>query len=109
MWKILVAGVVGLALTVPIAGCGGSSGDSAAQTALQEEADKYAIDQIEVNWHQASSTKDVDLMMSLWAPDATFTIGPETLTGKEQIRDFFVNKAAPFQPENHWVSDTPAH
>ena len=109
MWKILVAGVVGLALTVPIAGCGGSSGDSAAQTALQEEADKYAIDQIEVNWHQASSTKDVDLMMSLWAPDATFTIGPETLTGKEQIRDFFVNKAAPFQPENHWVSDTPAY
>jgi ketosteroid isomerase-like protein len=109
MRKILITSLVGLALTVPIAGCGGSSGDSAAQQAQQEQADKYAIDQIEVNFHRASSTKDIDLMMSLWAPDATLTIGPETLTGTDQIRDFFVNKAAPFQPENHWVSDTPAY
>jgi len=109
MRSVLIIGLVGLALTASLAGCGGSSGDSATQQAQQAEADKYAIDQIEVDWHKASSTKDVDLMMSLWAPDATFTIGPETLTGKDQIRDFFTNKAAPFQPENHWVSDTPAY
>jgi hypothetical protein len=48
-------------------------------------------------------------MMSIWAPDATFNIGTETLTGKAEIRNFFVNKAAPFQPQNHWVSETPAY
>ena len=69
----------------------------------------YAIDQIEADWHKAASTKDVDLMMSLWADDATFTIGTRTLAGKDQLREFFTNEAAPFKPENHWVSDTPAY
>lgn len=47
--------------------------------------------------------------MSLWADDATFTVGPQTFTGKDQIRGFFVNVAGPFHPESHWVSDTPAY
>jgi hypothetical protein len=97
-----------LVVSLSLAACG-SSGNSASQQALQKQADLLAIDQIEKTWHKASSTHDVDLMMSLWAPDATFNIGTETLTGKSQIRSFFVNKAAPFQPGNHWVSDTPAY
>ncbi len=92
-----------------LAACGSSHPQAASQTALQKKADLYAIDQIEVNWHKASSTKNVDLMMSLWAPGATFTIGPKILKGKKQIRNFFVHQAAPFQPGNHWVSDTPAY
>ena len=49
-------------------------------------------------------------MMSLWAPNATFTIGPgQTLTGKEEIRSFWLTKAKVFKPENQWVSDTPAY
>ena len=48
-------------------------------------------------------------MMSLWAPDATFNIATETLNGKAEIRHFFATKAAPFQPGNDWVSDTPAY
>ena len=99
---------LGAMLVVSLTACG-SSKTSASDQLVQREADTYAIEQIEVNWHRASSTKNVDLMMSLWAPDATFTIGSETLTGKAQIRDFFVHKAAPFQPANHWVSDTPAY
>jgi ketosteroid isomerase-like protein len=87
----------------------GSSGNTAAQQAAQKQADIYAIDQIEVKWHKASSTKDVDLMMSLWANDATFTLGPKILTGKDEIRSFFAHEAAPFKPENNWVSDTPAY
>ena len=47
--------------------------------------------------------------MSLWANDATATLGGETYTGKAQIRNFFETKAAPFQPQNHWVSETPAY
>jgi ketosteroid isomerase-like protein len=107
MRTILIAG---LALTVAfsVTACG-SDGNSASQQALQKQADLLAIDDIEKTWHKASSRHDVDLMMSLWAPDATFNIGTETLTGKDQIRSFFVNKAAPFQPANHWVSDTPAY
>jgi len=86
----------------------GSGQDTSTQQALQKQADTYAIQQIEVNWHKASSTKDIDLMMSLWADNATFTVGSKTYTGKDQIRGFFVNDAAPFQAGNDWVSETPA-
>ena len=48
-------------------------------------------------------------MMSLWADNATFTVGGQTYTGKDQIRTFFRTKAAPFQPGTNWVSDTPAY
>jgi ketosteroid isomerase-like protein len=105
----LIVGVAGLVATVFLAACGGSSQSSASEQTQKESADKYSIDQIEANWHQASSTKNLDLMMSLWAPDATFNIGTDTLTGKAEIRKFFATKAAPFQSENHWVSDTPAY
>ena len=68
----------------------------------------YQIEKIEKTWHRAASTKNLDLMMSIWAPNATMTIGGKTFTGTQAIRDVFT-KAAPFQPENHWVSDTPAY
>jgi len=96
-------------LVVVVGGCGLSSGSPAPATDLQKQADLYAIDQIEKTWHKAASTHDVDMMMTLWAPDATFNIGTETLTGAKQIRAFFADKAAPFQPQNHWVSETPAY
>jgi ketosteroid isomerase-like protein len=96
-------------LVVSLTACGGSSKTPAVSPELQKQADSYAIDQIEKTWHKAASTHNVDLMMTIWAPDATFNIGPESLTGKAQIRDFFTHKAGPFQPENHWVSETPAY
>lgn len=100
--------MLGLTLTLSLSACS-SRNDTAAQQDLQKKADMLAIGQIERNWHQASSTKDIDLMMSLWADGATFTVGAVTYTGKDQIRDFFVNQAGPFQPGNHWVSDMPAY
>jgi len=106
MRTLLIGGALG-ALVVSLAACGGSS--SASEEAMQRQADLYAIDQIEKNFHKATSKKDIDLMMSLWALNATFTTKPgETLTGKKQIRRFWL--AAPaFQSDNHWVSDTPAY
>ena len=101
--------VLSLALCLALAGCGGSSKSSAKDQQLQQQADYWAIDQIERTWHKAASTKNVDLMMTLWAPDATFDNGTATLTGKAEIRKFFETKAAPFQPVNHWLSDTPAY
>ena len=62
-----------------------------------------------MNFHKAASTHDLDLMMSLYADDAVATIGGQTYTGKDQIRNLFATKAAPFKAENHWVSDTPAY
>ena len=105
----LITGLVGLGLTLSLTACGGSSQNSASSQTVQRDADLFAIDQIEKVWHKASSTKNLNLMMSLWAPDATFNIGTDTVTGKAEIRKFFKTKAGPFQPQNHWVSDTPAY
>ena len=96
-----------LTLTLGVAACGGSGKSSTSNQTLQRDADTLAIDQIERTWHKAASTKNVDLMMTIWAPDATLNLGTETLHGGAQIRDFFMHKAAPFQPQNRWVSDTP--
>ena len=49
-------------------------------------------------------------MMSLWAPNATLTVGPgETAAGLEEIRQFFLDKSSMFQTDAHWVSDHPAY
>jgi uncharacterized protein (TIGR02246 family) len=105
---ILLAASMISASVLVAAGCGGSSSTSAETQELQHQADINAIDQIEKTWHKAGTTKNVNLMMTVWAPDATFTVGGEPYVGKAQIRTFF-EKAGPFQPENHWVSDTPAY
>jgi uncharacterized protein (TIGR02246 family) len=107
MRTLLIGGALGI-VVVSFAACGGSSTSSTEQV-MQRQADLYAIDQIEKNFHKATSKKDIDLMMSLWAANATFTTKPgETLTGRKQIRRFWL--AAPaFQPDNRWISDTPAY
>ena len=96
-------------LVILLAACGGSPAESASAQAIQEDADLYRIEGIEKKWHQATSTHDIDLMMSLWAEDATFTVDAgKTLTGKDAIREFWL--AAPvFQPDTNWVSETPAY
>jgi uncharacterized protein (TIGR02246 family) len=100
----LLAAVCALGL----AACGGSAGNTAAGQELQRQADMNAIDQIEKTWHKAASTQNVDLMMTLWAPDATFTVGGAPYVGTKQIRTFFTT-AGPFLPGHHWISDTPAY
>ena len=105
--RTLLGGALGL-LVVSLTACGGAGASSASEQALQRQADLRAIEQIERSWHEATSNQDIDLMMSLWAPNATFTVGPgQTLTGKEEIREFFLESKV-FKPGNHWVSDTPA-
>jgi len=106
MRKMLVL-TVGLA--VMLAGCGGSSKKSAAGPDVQRQSDLYAIDQIEQTWHKAASTHNVNLIMTLWAPNAVFNIGTETLTGKAQIRHFFATENKAFMAQNHWESDTPSY
>lgn len=109
MRTLLIGGVFGVVAVVSLAACGGSSTSSASEQTTQRQADLYSIDQVEKSFHKATSKHDIELMMSLWAPSATFTTSPgQTLTGKRQIRRFWL-QAPVFQPANHWVSDTPAY
>jgi ketosteroid isomerase-like protein len=95
-------------MVMALAACGGSSKNSAAEQQVQKEAAIYQIDQIERSWHEATSTQNVNLMMSLFAPGAVFNIGGETFTGTAQIRRFW-ETAGPFEPGHHWQSDTPTY
>jgi ketosteroid isomerase-like protein len=76
--------------------------------ATEENADDFMqIHQIEILFHQAGTTKNLDLMLSLFTDDATLTAGGKTYTGKEQIRSYW-QAAGTFQPQNQWVAYTPA-
>jgi uncharacterized protein (TIGR02246 family) len=101
--------VVGGVLVASLAACGGSGLTKAQEQALQKQADILAIDRIETNWHRAASTQDVNLMLSLYAPDAAWNVGTEVLQGKQQMRDFVEHRFAPFKSGHHWLSDTPAY
>ena len=112
MRSLLIGGAVGL-LGLLVAGglaaCGGSGTNTPADFVMQREADKYEIGQIEKSFHQAMSKKDIELLMSQWAPNATLTLGPgRTVTGKAQIRAAWLT-TTPFKPETHWVSSHPAY
>lgn len=105
---MLKAIVMVLASAVWIGGCSAAPAASPAAD-LQNAADLFAIHNIEVEFHRAGSTKDVDLITSLFTDTATFTTGGQTYAGKDEIRDFFATKAGPFQPQNTWISETPAY
>jgi len=107
MRKLLIGGALG-ALIFALSACGASSGSSASDEALRRQADVYQISQIERNFHEAMSKKDIEEMMSLWTTNATFTYGPgQTATGKEQIRQTWLNSKS-FEPATHWTADHPA-
>ena len=67
------------------------------------------LHQVEIVFHTAASTKNLDLMMSLFTDDASLSVGGKTWSGKDQVRNYFTTVAGPFQPQNQWVAYTPAH
>ena len=109
MRTLMILGVFGV-LLVSLSACGGSSaGLASEQEDTQRQADLYAIGQIQKTFHKALSKKDIELMMSVWAPNATITVGPgQTWAGMTKIRDHWLN-SKPFQPTTHWVSETPSY
>ena len=98
----LTAGAVGVVvLAVALSACGGSS---TVNSELQEQVDRFLIGEIERDFHEALSKKDIDQMMSLWSQNATFTAGSgKTATGKQQIQQFWLKSTA-FKPSTEWVS-----
>src|SRR5438105_5998407 len=67
------------------------------------------LHQVEIVFHTAASTRNLDLMMSLFADDAVLSVGGRTYSGKDQVRNYFATVAGSFQPQNQWVAYTPAH
>jgi ketosteroid isomerase-like protein len=108
MRTLLIGGALG-ALVIALSGCGGSSGTSADAAADQRSVDLYEISHIERSFHEAISKKNIDELVSLFAPHATGTFGPgKTVTGTKQIRQVWLKSKA-FRPETHWLSDHPAY
>lgn len=110
MRRFVISGGLGVVLlSIVLVACSGSgTGSTGDQT--RRFQDMWEIDQIEKDFHGAMTEKDIDLMMSLWAPNATMTVGPGvTASGLEEIRRFFLEDSAPFAPGNNWISDHPAY
>jgi ketosteroid isomerase-like protein len=110
MRRLVLGGVLGVLLvSVVLAACNGPTTNSTVESGRRFQ-DIYEISQIEKAFHQAQTTKNIDQMMSLYAPTATLTVGPGvTASGVEEIRHFWEDEAAPFMPENEWLSDHPAY
>ncbi len=96
-------------LVISLAGCGDSSAGSTSDQDAQRQADLYAIGEIQKKFHKALSTKDIDLMMSVWAPNATMTVGSGvTYAGTKMIRENWLN-STPFKPTTRWLSESPVY
>jgi uncharacterized protein (TIGR02246 family) len=110
MRKLVMGGVLGsFLLSVVLVACSGSGAGSDTSTNRRFQ-DMWEIDKIEKDFHGAMSDKDIELMMSLFAPNATMTVGPgETASGLDEIRTFWQENSATFAPENEWISDHPAY
>ncbi len=93
MRRLVIGGALGVfLLSVVLVACGGSSADSTDDQSRRFQ-DMWEIDQIEKDFHHATTTKDIDLMMSLYAPNATMTVGPGvTASGLDEIRRFWLEE-----------------
>jgi hypothetical protein len=107
MRRVLLGAALAV-LVVTLSACGGSSENGADET-VQRQSDLYAIGQIEKSIHESITKKDIDQMMSIFAPNATATFGPgQTVSGKKAIRRVWLRGSA-FKAETHWLSDHPAY
>ena len=106
---VIGSGIGVFLLSVVLVACGGSAADSAGDEARRAQ-DMWEIDQLEKKFHESTSLKDIDLMLSLYAPNATFTVGGgETAVGVDEIREFWTTKSPAFLATNNWISDHPAY
>jgi hypothetical protein len=111
MRRLVIGGALGVfLLSVVLMACGGSNSVSEAEQNQQRFVDMWKIDQIEKEFHHATTTKNINMMMSLFAPNATMTIGTgDTASGLDEIRVFWLENSTSFEPENEWISDHPAY
>src|ERR1700757_1821636 len=93
---------------IVLAAAAGLSTPVIASAATEENAEDFMeLHKVEITFHEAGTTKNLDLMLSLFADDAVLNASGKTYTGKDQIKSFW-QAAATFQPQNQWVAYTPA-
>ena len=89
--------------TVPaLAGVAGLTGSTLAPLGAQvigpESTQVAEIYELQAAYHQAKTTQDIALMMSLWDPEAVFTVEtvnpPATYVGLAQIQSFFLSSGS---------------
>jgi ketosteroid isomerase-like protein len=81
---------------------------ASARAGTEENSEDFMrMHQVEISFHEAGTTKNLDLMLSLFADDAVLTAKGKTYTGKEQIKGYWQAHPA-FQAQNEWVGYTPA-
>lgn len=108
MRTLLIGGALG-ALVIVLSGCGAASATSSEAKEAKRRVDLYEISQLERSFHESISKKNIDQLVSLFAPHATGTFGPgKTVTGTKQIRQVWLKSKA-FKPQTHWLSDHPAY
>jgi uncharacterized protein (TIGR02246 family) len=111
MRKLVVVALAVVAVAVGVlvgalAASGGSSASSASEEEMRRNADLWEIDQLQRTFHRATTTKNVALMMTLYAPDATFTFPGSIAAGKKEIRRFWLTARS---MTNNWISETPIY
>ena len=70
MRKLLIGGMLAV-LVVALSACGGSSGNSASEQALERKADIYAISQIERSFHESTSKREARSISSATSSTST--------------------------------------
>jgi len=105
-FAVVVAVGIGV-LVGALAASGGSSASSASEQQVRRNSDLWQIHELERKFHRATTKHDIDLMVSLYAPNATLVSAATTSVGKQQIRDYWLNTSKSFK--NNWISSTAAY
>lgn len=69
----------------------------ASSSAAAAETQKAAIGeiyQLQAAFHRAKTTQDIDLMMSLWAPDGVLHVGHAEYRGTSALRSFWLSSGS---------------
>ncbi|MEX2138165.1 MAG: nuclear transport factor 2 family protein [Pirellulales bacterium] len=119
-WKLMLAGVVVACafgvialIAAPPAGmaqAGQGGGDhGSAQVARLHDLHAAFHGAISYNGDPHDRADNLDFIATLWAPDATLTVGGSTLEGRDGVLDWFDNVAPPLQNNRNWASLSPAY
>jgi hypothetical protein len=99
-------GLLALGAAVLLGRAKADSDDLKELRVVYQKAQHFELNQLEKAFHLAGSYGgDLDLLATLWADDATLTVGTTVYTGKDAILAFF---AAGGAFHNNWVGLTPA-
>ena len=83
LWKGGAAGAAVGAMVLAVPGLAYADGS-------HESEPIGGIFQLQAAFHRAKSHQDIDLMVSLWTDDCTFTFAGTTFSGKDAVRSFFL-------------------